>query len=73
MGGMKKPGGYGRRPGFRDKFARLASSASGRPPERIRHCGEHNGALPSVGEAEAASASFRRSTHKRCRPNDDTR
>ena len=54
-------------------FVRLAFSASGRPPERIRRCDEHSGALPNVGAVAAASASFRRSTDKRCRPTYDTR
>jgi len=55
------------------RWSVLLSSASGRLRARIRHCDEHSGALPSVGGVAAASASFRRSTDKRCRPTYDTR
>jgi len=62
-----------RLPGLWDNFGGLVSSASGLLPARIRRCDEHSGELPSAGAVEAASASFRRSTHRHYRPNGDTR
>jgi hypothetical protein len=74
LGGMKgRAAVIERLPGLWNVPSESVSNASGRPLERIRHCGEHSGALPSVGAAAAASASFRRSIDTRCRPTYDTR